>query len=406
MALLLWGCQVVGSAPLPGSRDVAACVSTSPVTDSVFLIGDAGSPELPRESGSDQLVEPVLVALHREVLREVSRVGSRRVATIFLGDNLYPEGLVAVGEKGRLEGERILEAQIAAAQPAPAIFVAGNHDWEEQGVAGWERVLSQGAFLGEQGDGVLMLPPAGCAGPATRDFGEHLRVVFLDPIGWQHSLIAPAVHARRCPNVGAKAVLYALAEAFENTEGRHVVLVLHHPLVTAGPHGGHFSWKQHLFPLTDFVPWLWIPLPGVGSIYPIARQLGISVSDTSSGPYRGFVRGIYRASRPTVPVLVAGGHEHSLQVHRDVVGLIYAVSGAGSTKKVNRVEQSETALMAAAVPGFMRLDVRADGSLELTVLEVEAGGGVASRFRQCVAQGAAPSGGRSSRSAAFAAPAG
>ena len=118
------------------------------------------------------------------------------------------------------------------------------------------------------------------------------------------------------------------------------------------------------------------------------------------------MRGIYRASRPTVPVLVAGGHEHSLQVHRDVVGLIYAVSGAGSTKKVNRVEQSETALMAAAVPGFMRLDVRADGSLELTVLEVEAGGGVASRFRQCVAQGAAPSGGRSSRSAAFAAPAG
>ncbi|MFP6564152.1 MAG: hypothetical protein VCC68_06680 [Myxococcota bacterium] len=50
-----------------------------------------------------------------------------------------------------------------------------------------------------------------------------------------------------------------------------------------------------------------IPLPGVGSIYAIARQLGISVSDTSSGPYRGFVRGIYRASRPTVPVLGAGG---------------------------------------------------------------------------------------------------
>ena len=110
-------------------------------------------------------------------------------------------------------------------------------------------------------------------------------------------------------------------------------------------------------------------------------------TDTSSGAYQGVIRGVYRASRPRVPILVAAGHEHSLQVHRDLVGLTYAVSGAGSSKKANRVEPSATALMAKAVPGFMRLDTRRDGSLELEVIEVDSTDEVSSIFTQCIAEG-------------------
>ncbi len=68
---------------------------------------------------------------------------------------------------------------------------------------------------------------------------------------------------------------------------------------------------------------------------------------------------------------MAAGHEHSLQVHRDLMGMYYAVSGAGSSKKVDRVDAKyPTALMAEAVPGFMRLDAHEDGSLSLKVYGV------------------------------------
>jgi len=87
-------------------------------------------------------------------------------------------------------------------------------------------------------------------------------------------------------------------------------------------------------------------------------------------------------------VLVAAGHEHSLQVHRDAVGMFYAVSGAGSTGKINRVEPMDTVLMAEAKPGYMRLDVHAKGALQLEVIAVEHEG-TRSAFQGCIAHGPA-----------------
>src|SRR5436309_11924013 len=31
-------------------------------------------------------------------------------------------------------------------------------------------------------------------------------------------------------------------------------------------HGGHFGWQDHIFPLRNIKPWLWIPLPLIGSV--------------------------------------------------------------------------------------------------------------------------------------------
>ena len=75
------------------------------------------------------------------------------------------------------------------------------------------------------------------------------------------------------------------------------------------------------------------------------------------------VNSIYRATRPQVPSIFAAGHEHSLQVHRDAIGAYYLVSGSGS--KNDRVEPIETAMMAEASNGYMRVNLHEDGALGL-----------------------------------------
>lgn len=124
---------------------------------------------------------------------------------------------------------------------------------------------------------------------------------------------------------------------------------MHHPLLTAGPHGGHYTWKQHIFPLTDFWPWAWLPLPVIGSAYPLSRQLGVTGTDVSSERYKRDIRGVYRAATPWAPGVFIAGHEHSLQLHRDYTGAYYIMSGAGSANKVDRVEADEldTVMLAA-----------------------------------------------------------
>lgn len=357
----------VEGAPVPP----VACLSAGSVRDVVFLIGDAGAPKLPDE-GSTEIVDPVLGALHADVQAAVERLGKDRVWTIFLGDNVYQKGLVPEGHADRRHGERVLEAQIAAAAPGHAVFTLGNHDWDMDGPRGWQHALEQKRFLERYAPRVQSLPPAGCAGPYHLDVGDHLRFVFIDIAGFDHMIAKPEEYGQECKRTrDALEAYYDLSAEFTQNEGRHVGLAMHHPLITAGPHGGNFTWKQHIFPLTDFWDWAWLPLPIIGSLYPLSRQLGVTITDTTNPLYEQAIFQVYRASSPFSPLFFVGGHEHSLQVHRDVLGVYYLVSGAGSTKKVNRVEKLDTVMMAEAVPGYMRLNVGDNGALGLTVLAAD-----------------------------------
>ena len=368
----------------PGPVPEQACTASSPVTDSIFLIGDAGAPRLAR-GASNELVDSVLLRLRAEVAERVVELGAEHTLVLFLGDNLYPKGLPPEGSSRRAPAERVLEALIASVGPAQAYFVAGNHDWGKRGEKGWRRILEQRAFFESYAPRIRTLPLAGCAGPDRVDVGRHLRLVFMDPIGWGHAASAPEEHASTCDHGNdAREVGVALAREFARPEGRHTVLALHHPIVTAGPHGGDFTWKQHLFPLTDYTSWAWLPLPVLGSLYPMSRLLGATSSDLMSRPYLRFTRLFWRASRLGAPMLVVSGHEHNLQVHRDLTGLYYAVSGAGSIPKVNRVGRPATMMLGRAEPGFMRLDLFEEGALELSVHTIAEAEPV---FRHCLATG-------------------
>lgn len=391
LLLLVVGCAGrPAPTALPGAVPPRECRDAAEVTHSVFLIGDAGAPKLPKHPEAELPVDPVLRNLREDVMEQAGALGVDRVTVVYLGDNVYQHGLVPVGHPGRAHGERVLRQQITAAGPARVIFLAGNHDWDIEGPNGWEYVRAQQGFLSTQGDRVSMEPPGGCAGPARLDVGKYLRFVFIDPIGFGHALEFPEKHAEVCPYENVLAAYLALAAEFDHPEGRHMVLALHHPLITAGPHGGHFTAKQHIFPLTDFVPWLYVPLPVIGSIYPLARQAGATSTDASSDAYSRYITGIYRASRPRVPLLFAGGHEHSLQLHRDALGVYYAVSGAGSASKVNRVEPTPTSMYSAAVPGYMRLDSHANGALTLEITAIQDERRVTA-LRHCLADGPAGS---------------
>jgi hypothetical protein len=153
-----------------------------------------------------------------------------------------------------------------------------------------------------------------------------------------------------------------------DTGSRRAILLTHPPMYTTGPHGGYFPWREHVFPLRVFDRNLWIPLPILGSVFPLARWLGVTDTDQMSARYQDFIERAKSVFAPGHPTLVAAGHEHSLQVHVDPTGVFHAVSGAGSASKVDYVGEMKSDLMSLAAPGYMRLDAHGDGTLRLNVL--------------------------------------
>jgi hypothetical protein len=145
----------------------------------------------------------------------------------------------------------------------------------------------------------------------------------------------------------------------------------HHPLVSGGEHGGYFNWRDHLFPLRAAVSWLWIPLPWLGSLYPSARQQGISSQDIPSRAYQRLIAAFGRAFAGVRPALYASGHDHNLQVIIDGPARVHLVSGAGFYGHTTEVTRIRGTLFAHDASGFARLDVPQSGPARLAVLEVD-----------------------------------
>ncbi len=345
------------------------------VETSLFLVGDAGHADRPDH--------PVLRAL-----RDAAAVNSSRSHILFLGDNAYPEGLPAEGSPGRAAAEVRLDTQIDAARASGAatIFVPGNHDWAMQGKEGWAQVRREARYVVERGGpNVRFLPEDGCPGPATVDVGRSVRLVLLDTQWWLHQWDTPLHPNSGCAADSEDEVREGLREAIRGASGRHVFVAAHHPLASGGPHGGHFPVIDHLFPLRDLKKWLWVPLPVIGSIYPLARQNGISEQDLSNRTNRHMVESLESVFREVAPLAFVAGHDHGLQVLSGKGAQHLLVSGSGSYDHNNAVKKLDRTRYASDKPGFMRVDVLRDGRVRLGVLLVDDKGGAREVFSMWLA---------------------
>jgi hypothetical protein len=341
----------------------------------LFLIGDAGRPA--REG------EPVLISLRRDL--EVTGV---RAAVVFLGDNIYPAGLPAPGQPDRAEMERRLDAQVDTVRDTGArvFFIPGNHDWEQGGRDGREALKRQEQRVDARGGpAASFLPSGGCPGPVVVDVEDRLRLVALDTQWWLHAAHRPPDAFSDCHPGSEAGVLETLSEVLlAGGAGRDVVLVSHHPPESGGPHGGHFNLRQHLFPFTEVKEGLWLPLPFVGSIYPLARKSGLSMQDQSSLEYRHMRDALVGVVSAHPPLAWATGHEHTLQVIESERFGRVLVSGAGIYGHEGHVEAVPGSLYQAARAGYQRIDFLRDGTRRLGLVEVAKDGSSRESFAKAI----------------------
>lgn len=366
-ALAVAGLSAYGCATPAPAADPPAPLPA--VETRLYLIGDAGAPA----PG-----DPVFKGLAAQIAGDPARS-----LVVFLGDNIYPAGLPPEGAPGRRDAERRLDAQIDLVRGSGArgVFVPGNHDWGAWGPSGWETVKRQGRRITARGGpSVALLPADGCPGPVVRDVDTRLRLIALDTQWWLHAYEKPLDPKSSCPEDSEAEVVDALRAAIESAGDRRVVVVGHHPLASGGIHGGNFGWRDHIFPLRAKRSWLWIPLPGIGSVYPIARRRGVSDQDLSGAlniQMREAIGGVFR----TVPPLAyAAGHEHNLQVIQRKGAEYLIVSGTGFYGHTSRVAPDENTLYAARASGFVRLDLSPTGEVRLAVVIVDASGNTQEAF--------------------------
>jgi hypothetical protein len=329
----------------------------SPVSHTLFLIGDCGEPYVTGDPIGD-------------VLRKKVTEAGANVTVLYLGDNVYPKGLPFEGERLREPGEAALANQVkwVSGLPAKAFFIPGNHDWHHWGRKGLQYVLNQQRWIDSlKVDHIAIAPRDGCPGPVEIMLDDKNVLVILDTQWLLHQWEKPGEESG-CDAKTTADVLSLLHDIFERHKSKRIIIAAHHPLITYGEHGGVFPLKAHIFPLEELTDYLYVPLPLVGSIYPLYRKWFGHIQDTAHPTYRQFSEAIQDIMAQHPGSIYAAGHEHGLQyILKDSSHLI--VSGSGA--KTEHLRKKGHAIFARDVRGFATAQLHANGTVSLVFFQVD-----------------------------------
>ncbi|UOG77067.1 metallophosphoesterase [Hymenobacter tibetensis] len=335
--------------------------ATTPPQHRIALLGDPGALAT---DGTDPILQ--LLASWQQ---ETGPAGT----IIILGDNIYPTGLPAADSPNRAAAEKRLDALLDALRvfPGRVVFLSGNHDWNKGRPDGYAYLLRQEAYIAEQLPTALYLPAGGTPGPVSVQLADNVLLVVLNTQWWVQNGARPASDP--------KEPFQQLHKLLSANCHQRILVAGHHPLYSNALHGGKFTAKQHVFPLTTVYKRAYVPLPLIGSLLPLYRKVVGAAEDMAHPRYRKMRRRLLRVLRQFPNIMYAAGHDHNLQYFQRHGGH-YLVSGAGS--KTAFVQKGGNATFVHEHKGFFSLDFYATGETWLRTLEPATTSETAEVFRQ------------------------
>lgn len=313
----------------------------------VYLIGDAGNSE-------EGKIDPAVRLFQKEMAKAPDSS-----AAIILGDNIYPKGLPPEGKKGRALAQHRLDVQLDAFEGynGQVIIIPGNHDW----AGDVENVRRQEAYVETRlNNKNAFFPENGCGGPSVIELSKDIVVIAIDSQWWIEDWDSRPEINDDCAIRSRDELIEAFADAVTDYKGKNIIVALHHPLYSNGPHGGYTTFFKHIFPLVDLNKKYLIPMPVLGSMINIVRGSTGTETDIAHPKYTDLKDALIEVVSRNDSVIFASGHEHNIQ-YFDIENQHYIVSGAGSKK--SPAGRGNGAKFTYGHPGFVKLYYYEDGSV-------------------------------------------
>jgi hypothetical protein len=251
------------------------------IVQRLIMIGDAG------QLKNDRNPELELVA-------RLYSMKDSNTTVIYLGDNIYPVGLPEPGSANYETSKKVLDLQIDLLKDkaAKGVIIPGNHDWMKGGPYGKDQLRYQELHVkARQLSNMMFAPGSGCPGPVEIPLNESVVMIVVDSQWWLQKENRPG-ETSDCECKTEDEVVIQLKDMLYRNRSKLVIYAAHHPFKSYGPHGGYFTWKQHLFPLTELNDNLYIPLPVLGSIYAFGRGGLGNIQDLKNPEYKDYTNRI------------------------------------------------------------------------------------------------------------------
>lgn len=334
LSLILSNCATYKKQVVPDNTAVEV-LKNQEVLHTFYLIGDAGDES--NESKSKTL----------QTLSNTIATASKNNTLLFLGDNIYPNGMPKKEGATRKIAEEHLDVQINSVKNylGKTIFIPGNHDWYSDGNIGLNRQqkyieekLGKNSFLPKKGNPI-----------ETLNINDDIVLIIVDSewfiTDWNKYPTINEDSEIRTKNQ----FLEEFRNEIKKARGKTTLVAIHHPMFSNGVHGGKYSLESNFK-----------PLPIIGFLKNILRKTtGISNADMQNYHYNQLKKNLVAAARQNDKVIFVSGHEHNLQFIKEQ-NSIQIVSGSGS--KISPTRTTAKGCYSNSINGFAVLEVYKNGS--------------------------------------------
>lgn len=241
------------------------------------------------------------------------------------------------------------------------IIIPGDRDWASSGTQGWKSVQSLERLVVSKGyPHVEWAISQGCPGPETLELDGGLRLIAFQSQWWNHPFSKPQAADASC-QIGSKdAFLEEFQRIIDESQGKNVLIAGHYPFMSLGEYGGNFGLKKQLFPLTDFDPKLYVPLPVLGNLYTAFRQNIGTRKDIVNQQFDGLREGLQELIQDNHSLMYLSGHESNMQILH--LGDNYLIN-SGAIGKNNYVAKAHTPDFSLNHQGLIELVYKEHGDI-------------------------------------------
>ncbi|MBF9237505.1 hypothetical protein I2I05_08865 [Hymenobacter sp. BT683] len=312
---------------------------TTPPSHTVYLLGNTSQATLPTE--------------RLKLLRQTLEQQTGPFTVVHLGDIVANEGVATKGDTALTATARShADALIALVKGLPQgkiYFLPGDKDWANSGAAGLKAVRRLEKYIEKQLPGQnAFLPTNGCPGPEVVDVAPLVRLVALNTPWFTHPFNRPEAPDTDCKTLTKEEFREQLQDLIDETKGKNVLLVGHHPVLSNGVYGGSQPLSRHLSP------------PVFGTIYAAYRQNVGSPRDMANPRYQELRKELLNTLQSNPGVVYAAAHDFSLQL-TPFQGNYHLVSG--SFAESQHVGPQGNSLYSESEQGYTTLEYFADGQV-------------------------------------------
>ena len=251
------------------------------------------------------------------------------------------------------------------------IFTPGDKDWDNSERDGLKMVrkLEEQVELMQKGSNIF-LPSQGCPGPEVVDLSPRLRLIVINTHWWLHPFDIPEAPDADCKNLTKEEFMESLEETIEESVGRNILIIGHHPVVSSGVYGGHMTFQTHLFPFADALPGNRIPVPVLGSFHAAYRQNVGTVRDMANENYQDFIDHMSDVFSRHPGLIYASAHDYNLQLLEYQEG--YQVI-SGSINENERTGNAPGKVYSSSRNGYTKMEFYNSGKIQIGFYEADAG---------------------------------